>query len=328
MLISSPSSSNSGPKKYDSSPQRLTHANFQGGEEHYYSNLEDGYKGRHHADKNFKSFEGWSNAITKEGIAFENTYRRDDASMFTIELPMTIFSSILAAGISINNMPWRELICMFLMLSGPLFIGAVMSTIAQATFVIYLSLIVTGAEEAESLSNLENSCSSHWFLKVVAAAVFVACVLVNVYESDQFISWIRFSPRLEKNEINQLTKDNISSLAMTETAILKNGRRIFKYPRWVQGTGLSKLTKWISIAVLVLPKIAVEISLCIYGVPYIVYARSVEDVILNSLALLFVLDIDDVAYKLLTTTTTRHLMESLPPVLALMPDTYEEWSAA
>lgn len=84
-------------------------------------------------------------------------------------------------------------------------------------------------------------------------------------------------------------------------------------PQW----SLDKMSKWFkvqSIAVVGLPKLIIGGMLSIAGGLYIVKSGSTEDVILNTLAVNFVVEVDEILYTAFTPTATKFNLEHVKPI--------------
>lgn len=78
--------------------------------------------------------------------------------------------------------------------------------------------------------------------------------------------------------------------------------------------GASLLQTVITISVLILPRLGVLISLCGVGCMYLTRIPDLADIILNAMALSFVLDIDEMIYDVLLSRRMQQVVEKIEPI--------------
>lgn len=79
-------------------------------------------------------------------------------------------------------------------------------------------------------------------------------------------------------------------------------------------TGITTSQKLFFYVCLLLPKLLVVAALFSYGAPYVLHAPDNENLILNSVAMVFVVDIDDIVFGFTMTSDTKAMMDSIPPL--------------
>lgn len=78
--------------------------------------------------------------------------------------------------------------------------------------------------------------------------------------------------------------------------------------------GLSSLACWAISILILLPKIAIALVLMMYGNYYLASSGSDGDVLLNSMALCFIVDIDELIYSCFMPCYTKRLVAAIPPL--------------
>merc|ERR1719191_2645717 len=97
------------------------------------------------------------------------------------------------------------------------------------------------------------------------------------------------------------------------------------------GTGwtldnMTKSYKAFAIFVIVLPKLAIALSVAYVGSVYILKSGDAETMILNTLAVLFVVDIDEFIYNTFTPASMKNQLVNVPEI-ALNPSNFErKWA--
>jgi len=78
-------------------------------------------------------------------------------------------------------------------------------------------------------------------------------------------------------------------------------------------TGLTYLERFLLYLLIFTPKLILALGLLIFGVPYIAYAKTNETLLLNTVALLFVAEIDEIVYKFTIPKMYRETL-TVPPL--------------
>lgn len=85
--------------------------------------------------------------------------------------------------------------------------------------------------------------------------------------------------------------------------------------------GMSTCYKWFVYLFILFPKVCIASALLSYGTGFVVNTDEESDLILNALALGFVLDIDEMIYGYFLTFNMQNLIETLPPIqIDMAPD--------
>jgi len=79
-------------------------------------------------------------------------------------------------------------------------------------------------------------------------------------------------------------------------------------------TGIRPYLRILTLIVLCLPRLGVQVMLCYFGCQYLARTPTLEDIVLNAVALAFVLDVDELLANVLLTQKTRTLLKRIQPL--------------
>ncbi|CAE8692608.1 unnamed protein product [Polarella glacialis] len=83
----------------------------------------------------------------------------------------------------------------------------------------------------------------------------------------------------------------------------------------VSDTAFAKVLEEFALyALLLIPKVVIFVLLLYCGAGYVLHANSNEDLVLNSVAMLFVVDIPDIVYAFTTTSDVKATIDNMPPL--------------
>lgn len=77
--------------------------------------------------------------------------------------------------------------------------------------------------------------------------------------------------------------------------------------------GMSPMQKGVMMVCVVIPKMIIAVGCLIFGGGYLAVTSSNADMLLNSLAVLFILDLDELVFEIMTPRQVRRLLEEVPP---------------
>merc|ERR1740130_2562050 len=84
--------------------------------------------------------------------------------------------------------------------------------------------------------------------------------------------------------------------------------------------------KIFNVVVVVIPKLFIWVNLCSTGFHFLMETSTIVDVIVNSVALKFILDLDGLILSHLATSATRYIIHNLESMELFDPATYENES--
>jgi hypothetical protein len=181
---------------------------------------------------------------------------------------------------------------------------------AQAAFVYFLRALVDAGFGDRSCDN-EGSP----YLRGLYLVVLNMLTLSNVVETNDMARWLRMVPEWNEEKHAALQKEHNTFLCVRSCeTFAKEGERVIEAGH-VFATGITPCSRALVYACVLVPKVALALAIMVYASAYIVYAPTNEDLILNSVATVFVLDVDDYAYKYLVPSVFQAAVESFPTIM-------------
>lgn len=180
-------------------------------------------------------------------------------------------------------------------------------------FLLFLSLVLNicmiyGVEEAVDES--EKSCEEgSWLLRVGCVAVFILLMMTALKECLDIHRWLYRIPRSTTYQTLRLQKHHTHHVLT-----VADGRRRAEVTWYEAATGMTRRERCLIYMLMLFPKVVVSVVLIVYGTAYVLYAGSNEDLVLNSVAMAFISDLDKFIYELFLSTTAKTLLSSLPPL--------------
>ena len=142
-----------------------------------------------------------------------------------------------------------------------------------------------------------SACAGNTSLLRLAAVVTLTCYCYGeIWETVGMLRWILGMATTPTTETLQVVRDP-ESHALTGVA-----------------SGLSRGYKLFATLAVVLPKLALGATLWWYGASYVAMSVDNAELILNTVAVLFVLEIDDQMYAVTVPENMRLVIAALPPV--------------
>lgn len=140
--------------------------------------------------------------------------------------------------------------------------------------------------------------STDFYLRILCLAAFAVFCLQDLFQTMWMLMWVYYLPTtgcgIEKVKIGLDQEDKTSHE-------IKNG-----LPMWL---------KLINTFFVLMPKLFVAATLLCWGGGFVVGATSNEDVLLNSLALVFVIELDEYMYSFALPKNLKKFCEEMPPVI-------------
>lgn len=229
---------------------------------------------------------------------------------YQLALPRSMFSSmILMPMVEPVSIPTPILI----FIHGPQYLVYLLVICAQFTICFFLAGDALNNTNAEACKGANNSNS---FLRFVCVATFCSFCFSDILESAGIWRWCGYLPRWNKEQEELVKKMKTGSLLFEKrTMIEKIGAcpdqkvSVFK-PK----TGITSSFKNRIFYFVIMPKAFIAILLMFVGSGFIVRADGISDIVLKTVAVSFVLQVDDFAYRGFTTSSMKILFESIPPI--------------
>jgi hypothetical protein len=166
----------------------------------------------------------------------------------------------------------------------------VVSCLLQIAFVYFIAVSPTA--QADPLG-----CpATHSLLRLAGVVTLTAYCLAEMYETASMFWWLVLLPTTETTEVLQLLHDPESGEPVG------------------YASGVSKWYKRTATLCVVLPKLAIGAALWWYGSTYVARSADDDELILNTVAVLFVLEIDDQLAKVAIPQRFAQLLAQLPPI--------------
>jgi len=263
----------------------------------------------------WKSFKDLETAVEEEESGFAKTqYIKAQQGEYTIRLPKTIFTAV--AALPTICIPPEEKNYGSILCTGPLFIMSVFTVMAQLISIWYVFGITVETKDASEEAGF-NQCEapdSSYLLRLTCLCVFVASVLVDLKESAAMVEYVCHIPTMNKSDLNEKDKEilNFCRTSLLAKKVKAKCRNYFNMEEICCGgiTTIERMWFWFWIFL----KIAAEGLVLFVGARYVLYADSNENLILNSVALLFITQIDDIAYTFAVTDTFKIDLNGVPDI--------------
>ena len=268
-------------------------------------------------------FDAYQSAIQK-GYGYSKVDKNNfEQGELVVAAPETIYSAIsliptLAAPPAIKNP------CMLFFVFFPLFAGAVLSAVAQAGaawYVFELNANVA-ADSARQGDDLCSPAGTSYFLRLICMVVFIATCSSDLKETYHYFQYMwnvpsRVGTEEDRKALNEV--DICAPAKLTDQVGEFSGKKQgYRFETFAFGGFLPLERAWAYFWGVV--KLAMEVLLLVCGVGYVLYASSNEDLLMNSVALTFVSQIDDTAYSFCATRSFKGYMKGLPQMGFIMND--------
>ena len=215
---------------------------------------------------------------------------------FSLSLPENIVSHVI---VYMMSTPDRSL---------GSFYASIFPTVATVAIQVVIS--VTLSQQVFGHESLTGSCglndpnsdgeSAAWLLVLVSVCLFLGICYGDAKENTNIRHWINCFHVAEAPEELQFQKYS-SQLA---------GRSVEYYK---PASGITATQRNMFMA-LILVQIIIDLYVAILGSTIILLSGSSLEVVLNSVALQFVLDLDEIAYKVFVTSYWKAVLANVPPI--------------
>jgi hypothetical protein len=186
------------------------------------------------------------------------------------------------------------------------------------TIVVQLTMLKHLREVAISADNDGEVCLDVGFkLQVACILVLVGSILSTELKWAVDVGkWLLRVPRYDDARHEAIWSDRkrrVSNAEWAKPLMIKRLRHAGDV-RVVAATGLSLKYKMACIVAIVVPKSVLGFFVAHFSAGFILSADNVEDIVLNGVATLFILEVDDVLVRLSMPRTLREAFEAIPPL--------------
>eukprot|EP00438_Fugacium_kawagutii_P013969 Skav202197 [mRNA] locus=scaffold191:99132:99971:- [translate_table: standard] len=212
----------------------------------------------------------------------------DDVPTVKIQLPESIYSSAMLSihGAHASDFEGMQNAVISLMIVFPQVVLLVINIVIQLSFVQYLQRTLSGIESCEIKTDL--------VLRYLSVAAFVAGMVFEFFECFEMVLWTWYVKTENSHQALQLQ-------------VQADGSK-------QQVSGLTVLQKFVFVVVVVGTKTATAVYLFTVGAQFVLMSETHSDLILNCLAMLFVVEIDDILYHGFTPAFCKEVISGLPPL--------------
>jgi hypothetical protein len=206
----------------------------------------------------------------------DNDYDYRNTPVWTTSLPESVFSAAMMSPLWITVKPGCNFESVLGM--GLMWIFAVLSFLIQGVCIYFV----------HDMTSNKNSCSNaNSLLSLISLLCFSSLIWVDIFETFKMGSYLYMLPKA-KTVDGELVKFIKFDYAGNGIGFIANN-----------SSGVNNLYKRCVIALILIPKWAIACFLWYYGCKFILMSDNNETVLLNSVSLNFLLDIDDYLYKAL-----------------------------
>jgi len=195
----------------------------------------------------------------------------------------------------------------------PLAVSAVLSAIAQIGALWYVAGLVN-----QMKADTDEPCKegSH-ILRLICVTVFVSSIVHDVGQSCQFFNYIWNLPAWRKPDSESDALDLSRQYRMLQSALGVRSKVVENENGWqfrvneVAFGGVTLRHRLLMFCVATF-KITLEMAVFFFGSGYVALATTDEDLLLNAVALTFILQIDDAIFESTTQDFTMRMLNAMP----------------
>ena len=191
--------------------------------------------------------------------------------------------------------------------------ASILCVVAQAGaiyFVFKLNDETTTNFDKEGAKYCESD-DTDYFLRLICLVTFVATCACDFKESFHYFQYILRVPMRNGSEQETDALNEVKTSLATKHVVVKDSDG---NEHKLEVSAFGGFSRWEQLVALGwgLIKFAMEVGLVVAGSGYVLHADSNENLLLNSVALAFVSQIDDVAYNFAVTSAFKTYMRALP----------------
>ena len=227
-------------------------------------------------------------------------------STFSIGLPESMFASVFLLPLLVDAKQRNEGYY-FRTLILPQYMSYIICLVFQVSFMVFVHDFVSDIKVSHCSATSEKG---HWYLRMLCLALIVAVVIIDIVETALMILWIRavpdYDPKLSPKIINYC-RENCGGRTSIPFQDYTNqeGATITK-----PAAGITQTYRAMTYIFVILPKLLLGLALLIFGTKYVLSAESNGDLMFNALGMVFVFDLDDIIYKVLTSPLHKKWLQT------------------
>eukprot|EP00944_MAST-04C_sp_MAST-4C-sp1_P006440 g6440.t1 len=229
-------------------------------------------------------------------------------------LPEDIYGALIASFVSLNpDATACQRACAALMILSPVLLSFLFAVVGQVAGLYYILNIVQEMQQQQLHNGIKLCMGGDYFLRLICTTAYYATVGISIFQTIDLFKWITAVPKYKPEDLHVLKRLNYTfGLHFSIEKVVGQGREGEVGIKKVAYGGITKVTRvmWYLIAIF---KIILEVTLLVVGSAYILYANTNEDLILNSVSLVFVADFDNIAYSYALTETMKRVLSKQMP---------------
>ena len=234
--------------------------------------------------------------LLKYGLQPEGGPYEPNQTTFSMALPESIFSSVFLLPLLIDAKQRKETHFLLTLLI-PQCMCYIICLVFQASIMWFMYDFVSQHTEISHCS--ATSEKGHWYLRILCLALIVAVVLIDVMETAYMVFWIRsfpdYNPKVHAKIIDYCCENSGRTSIPFQNYKNQEGYSITK-----PAAGLSKTYRLFVYIAVILPKLLLALAMLTYGNKYVISAETNSDLMFNAMNALFIFDLDDIIYNVLT----------------------------
>lgn len=225
-----------------------------------------------------------------------NDYEDRETPVWITNLQKSVYATAMMSPLWITRNPGFNFETIFGI--GLLWLLAYFSFAIQATSIYF---VYNMTSEFENI----NCDNSSYYLQLISLICFTSLIWVDIFETFKLSSYIYLLPTA--NNIDGKLVENIKfNHTGSSIGFLKNNE-----------SGVTKQYRTIVLLLIIIPKYIIACTLWFYGCKFILNSKSNESVLLNSVSLNFLLDIDDYLYNAFISDFVKNTLINDWPSLTL-----------
>jgi len=208
-----------------------------------------------------------------------------------LEVPTSVYGSAAVAGLLMEPGGWGQ----WFHTCGRQWLCLTVNIAMQTAFIVCVNNIRETAYEDITSGECDELTMAP-FLVMLSVSIYAAFVIKDIEESMRLaLLFFVMIPTTAKSKVFKYKKSEDGGWELADV-------------------GFSCVRKLGIAGFVILPKLGIAVALLVLGAQYLAASASDADLILNSLALIFVLDLDEMIYVFVTPSFNKRLLEHLPPI--------------
>lgn len=232
-----------------------------------------------------------------EWVDFSEFHTISDNRGFEAKPPQSMYGFVPIFTTIFNGMALRLGSILYLCV----FIWSLLAVVVlvQAGFISYIATTVIDTHSTQRAAECVGFSPVAWVLRLLGHTVFASFIWADILESFSFALYIWSFPYYPHSLLHFLERPVLNTTGKMATG-------------YTRASGMSHMFKCLVYIVVLSPKLTVALTLWYYGGGFLNLSENSTSLILNTVALLFILQVDDIIYQGAVSAHLRAKFESLP----------------